>query len=630
MHRYLYRAVTALMVVMLLLPIAATSAAGPRDETLSAQVTPMPPRPTGLTVSQPLHYSLSPALRDLARVTPLPRKPEPPREIPLMRLPKATKGSSRGRLGALLQNWVGSANMPSVLVSFEGNSNQDNQNVIGGMIQPPDTQGEVGPNHYVQWVNVVYSIYDKSGNRLLGPLAGNTLWASNPAFAACDTSNDGDIITLYDPLADRWLMSQFALPNHPSGPFYQCIAVSQTGDPTGAWYLYEYQIPVNKMNDYPKFGVWPDAYYMTVNQFNAGTMSWGGAGVAAFERSQMLAGNPTARMVYIDVGAVTLDYGGMLPADLDGPPLGHSVPAGTPGLFVEWDDSTWLGDPDDTLRVWEFQVDWANPANSTFGINANYDPNYQIPTLDVDPDMCGYNRNCIPQRGTTRRLDAISDRLMYRLQYRNFGSYQTLASNHTVDVDGSDHAGIHWFILRNDGSGWVMDQEGVYAPDSHHRWMGSFALDHVGNAALGYSISSSTVYPGIRYDGRLATDPAGTLPQGEAVLINGTGSQTGWSSRWGDYSMMSVDPTDDCTFWYSQEYYAVDGSAWQTRIGSFKFPNCVAGATGTLTGQVYDDTTLNGIGGASVQAASSPTQTVGTTTNSSGYYTLTLPAGTYT
>ena len=629
MKRCLFQALVVFTVVALLLPVPTPSAARQDYETPAAQATPGPAGPIGLTVSRPLNYSVSPALRDLARIAP-PPKAGPPREIPLLRLPKALKGRESSKPGARLQNWPGLPKMPSTIANFEGNGNADNQAVIGSVIQPPDTQGEVGPDHYVQWVNLVYSIYDKNGNLLLGPLAGNTLWASNPAFAACDTSNDGDIITLYDPLAERWLMSQFALPNYPNGPFYQCIAISQSPDPTGAWYLYEYQIPVNKMNDYPKFGVWPDAYYMTVNQFNAGTMSWGGAGVAAFERSQMLAGNPAARMVYIDVGAVNLNYGGMLPADLDGPPFGNLPPSGTPGLFVEWDDSGWIGDPTDTLRVWEFRVDWTNPTNSTFGINPNYDPNYMVTTIDVDPDMCGFNRNCIPQPGTSNRLDAISDRLMYRLQYRNFGSYQTLASNHTVDADGTDHAGIHWFILRNSGAGWAMDQEGVYAPDSHHRWMGSFALDHMGNAALGYSISSSSVYPGIRYSGRLATDPPNTLPQGEAVLINGTGSQTSWTNRWGDYSMMSVDPADDCTFWYTQEYYAVNGSLWQTRIGSFRFPNCSVGPTGTLTGQVYDLVTSAGIGNASVQAASSPTQTFSTVSNSSGYYTLTLPVGTYT
>jgi hypothetical protein len=203
-------------------------------------------------------------------------------------------------------------------------------------------------------------------------------------------------------------------------------------------------------------------------------------------------------MVYFDLGAVTLNYFGMLPSDLDGTP----PPAGTPNFFAEWDDSSWLGDPQDTLRIWEFHVDWANPANSTFGLNASYAPNYAIPTSNVDPNMCNYARNCIPQPGGTA-VDAISDRLMYRLQYRNFGTHQALVSNHTVDASGSNRAGVHWFELRNSGAGWVLYRDGVYAPDGEHRWMGR-CPGRCGNMALGYSVSSTSVFPSIRYTGRLA------------------------------------------------------------------------------------------------------------------------------
>ena len=245
--------------------------------------------------------------------------------------------------------------------------------------------------------------------------------------------------------------------------------------------------------------------------------------------------------------------------------------------------------------------------------------------------MCGYARACIPQPGTTAKVDAISDRLMYRLQYRNFGSYQTLVSNHTVDATGTDIAGVYWFELRNNGAGWAMNQQGVYSPDSNNRWMGSAALDHVGNLALGYSVSSSTVYPSVRYAGRLVGDPAGQLSQGEASLVVGSGSQTDTSySRWGDYSMLGVDPSDDCTFWYTQEYVAVTGvTSWTTRIGSFKFPSCSLGATGSLHGTVTDAITTLGIADASIQATLSPTQTFATTTISDGTYGLTLPVGTY-
>ncbi|MDY6877831.1 MAG: carboxypeptidase regulatory-like domain-containing protein, partial [Chloroflexota bacterium] len=377
----------------------------------------------------------------------------------------------------------------------------------------------------------------------------------------------------------------------------------------------------------PKFGIWPDGYYMSVNQFNGGTLTWGGAGVAAFERDRMLNGK-VAQMIYFDVGAVTLDFGGMLPADLDG---FRQPPDGSPNYFAEWDDSTQLGDPNDTLRLWEFHADWANPANSTFGLSGHA-PNSLLTTADVDPNMCNFSRNCIPQPGTSNELDAISDRLMYRLQYRSWDGYETLVANHTVDADSTDHAGIHWIELHRRDDTWSIHQEGVYAPDTDHRWMGSIAMDHMGNIALGYSVASATTFPSIRYTGRLEGDPLGTMSQGEAELIAGNGSQTYFSNRWGDYSMMAVDPVDDCTFWYTQEYYQTNGYLWQTRIGSFKFPNCIAGPEGTLTGIVYEQggTLTDPIAGASVWASLSPTQTFKINAGTDGRYTRLLPAGTYT
>jgi hypothetical protein len=287
------------------------------------------------------------------------------------------------------------------------------------------------------------------------------------------------------------MMSQFALqfPNN----FHQCIAVSATADPTGAWHLYDFQTSTVNMNDYPHFGVWPDGYYMSVNQFNGSTQAWAGAGVAAFERSQMLQGLP-ARMIYINVGGVNSNYGGMLPSDLDGP----APAAGTPNYFMEWDDSTWIsGDTSDNLRIWAFHVDWANTANTTFGTDASYTPNYKLATSNVAV-LCDGVRNCVPQSGTTVKLDALADRLMYRLQYRNFGSYSTLVTTHTVDA-GSARAGIHWFELRNSGSGWAINQESVYAPaDSLHRWLGSIAMDDAGQhgpGLLGFEQQHVPVHP---------------------------------------------------------------------------------------------------------------------------------------
>ncbi len=569
------------------------------------------PARSGPVVSSSTKNDLSPALRDIDPISPQPARPGEIRELPMFPLPKGAGVISNGaqpleRDPVLQVGYPVQANMPAPSQNFEGVNN------VNGVL-PPDTDGDVGPNHYVQMINLSFAIWDKNGNLLYGPANNNTLWTDFGGI--CESHNDGDPIVLYDHLADRWLMSQFAL-NFPND-FHQCIAISQTGDPTGAWYRYDFLISNTKMNDYPKFGVWPDGYYMSVNQFDGNTSAWAGAGAIVFERDQMLAGLP-AQMIYFDLFGVDPNLGGMLPADLDGLP----PPAGAPNYFVQVDDNAW-GYPQDQLEIWEFQVDWATPANSTFTKWGD------LATASFDSSMCGGARSCIPQPDTGQGLDAIADRLMFRLQYRNFGSHQTMVVNHTVDVDGTDHAGIRWYELHNSSGGWNIYQQGTYAgdsPDPEQRWMGSIAIDGSGNIALGYSVSSASVYPSVRYVGRLADDPLGTLPQGETTLIAGGGSQTHPAARWGDYSMMSVDPVDDCTFWYTQEYYQTTSSAgWQTRIGAFKFPSCTSGPSGTLQGTVTDATTTNPIVGAQVAA-----DVYSTFTNDSGFYSMTVPTGTYT
>ena len=437
--------------------------------------------------------------------------------------------------------------------------NFDGVNNVNGVL-PPDTNGDVGPNHYMQWVNLSFAIYSKTGALLYGPANGNTLFSG--FGGPCQSTNNGDPIVLYDHLADRWLASQFALPSYPSGPYYECIAISQTPDPTGAWYRYQFQISATKMNDYPHLGVWPDGYYMSVNHFHHGS-SWAGAGAVAFERDKMLAGLP-AQMVYFDLYGVDPNLGGMLPTDLDGP----VPPVGAPNYFSQMDDNSWGYSPDQ-VQIWQFHVDWTTPANSTFTLMT------ALPTAAFDSNMCGYNRNCVPQLGTTARLDALSDRVLHRQQYRNWGTYQTMLLNHTVDANGADRAGVRWYELRNSGGGWSIYQQGTYSPDATHRWMASIAMDGNGNIGLGYSASSSTINPAIRYTGRLPGDPLGTMTQGDNTIINGTGSQTHSAARWGDYSNLSIDPVDDCTFWYTTEYLQTTGSApWRTRIASFQLPNC--------------------------------------------------------
>jgi hypothetical protein len=518
--------------------------------------------------------------------------------------------------------------MPAPTANFEGISNNDN----AVKVYPPDTQGDIGydpatgKKYYVQWVNLSFQIWDVTDPAapvsVYGPAAGNTLWTGSGSV--CESHNDGDPLTRFDSISRRWVMSQFTYTPNPPYDFHQCVAVSAGADPTGAWYLYDFPISTTVINDYSKIGIWPDGYYMSFNQFDGATFDYKGVGAVAFERAAMLAGVP-ARMIYIDVGATNPDFFGMLPSDLDGAP----PTAGTPNYFAEWDDSTALGDTWDTLRIWEFHVDWTTPANSTFGVGSTHLPNRLIPTANVDPELCNLANNiCIPQPGTGQKLDAISDRLMYRLQYRNFGDHQTLVGNHTVDASGVDRAGIHWFELRNTGSGFAMYQQGVYAPGSDNRWMGSAAMDVSGDIALGYSVSSSsTTYPSIRYTGRLETDPLGSLPQGEVSLIEGNGSQTGTYGRWGDYSMMAVDPADGCTFWYTQEHIQTTGATtWQTRIGSFRFPGCTPLPPGVLSGTVTTGGSTP-VAGATVRATG--VNNYSTVTDGTGHYSFNPESGTY-
>jgi subtilase family serine protease len=500
-------------------------------------------------------HDQSPALRDLVPMLP---RAERDTHAPL----PIRQAAKRPHLpDPAIQTTLAATAVPAPFLNFEGVGNVD-------AVLPPDTNGDVGPNHYVQWVNKTFALYSKTGSLLYGPAAGNTIWSG--FGGPCETQNDGDPIVLYDHLADRWLFSQFALPNNFLGllfaPFYQCIAVSQTADPTGAYYRYQYEF--SKLNDYPKFGVWADGYYMAVNLYAPITLQFAGQGVAAFDRAAMLGGQP-ASMVYFDLASVDPNLGGMLPSDLDGPP----PPAGSPNFFAQIDDDAG-GYAPDQIQIWRFHADWSSPAQSSFT------GPFALPVASFDGNLCDSARACIPQPGTTARLDAMSDRLMYRLQYRNFGSHETLVVNHTVDVDGTDHAGVRWYEIRNPGGTPVLHQQGTFAPDANHRWMASAAMDAGGSIALAYNVSSSLVSPSIRYAARLASDPPGVLAQGEADLIVGSGSQTHSSSRWGDYSMLAVDPVDGCTFWATTMYYGATSLAgWQTRVGAFRLPGC--GGSGT-------------------------------------------------
>jgi len=547
-------------------------------------------------VSTDLRHDTSIALMDMTPL-PAPAGGTPERYSPQRSRFTDPAGINNITDPAIIQTDFGLQSIPAPLNNFNGVMSRDN-------VHPPDTNGDIGPNHYMQWVNLSLQIWDKDGNSVYGPVAGNTIWSG--FGGPCETTNNGDPIVLYDELAGRWFISQFSV----NSPYYQCIAVSQTDDPTGAWHRYQFLYSSSIMNDYPKFGVWPDGYYMSANQFYGDY----GVGVVVYERTRMLQGL-SARQVYFNLNDTTSWAWALLPSDYDGTP----PPAGEPNYFLSWDD----GGTSDAIHIWEFHVDWVNTANSTFGLNGQ--PNRTIATANLDPSMCYGDRDCIPQLGSTTGLDAIAGQAMYRAQYRNFGTYATLVSNVTVDA-GGDRAGVYWFELRDTGSGFNMHQQGVFAPeDGNSRWMGSAAMDVGGDIALVYSVSSANMHPAIRYAGRLATDPLGEMTQGEAELFQGPASSTSTYYRWGDYSMISLDPLDGCTFWMTSEYYATTGvRTWGTRIGSFRFPSCAPAAAGTLEGLVTDVDT-----GAPIADASVAVGPYVLLTGPDGSYSTLISEGTY-
>jgi Dockerin type I domain len=518
-------------------------------------------------VSYSVANGISPAMRDLPIVLPSvpteriaegPRPLHPPQPPPKLPVYDPVQQTSPGLL-----------TMPSPNITFEGIAQSE---ACGGCI-PPDTNGAVGPNHYVQSVNEHFAVYSKTGTLLAGPAAINSLFSSLPTGNQCRIRNNGDPVVLYDRLADRWLITQFTS----AAPYEECVAISTGPDPAGTYYVYDFHLSNTVFHDYPKLGVWPDAYYMTTNQFPPNQELSQGYGAWAFERAKMLVGQP-ARQVFFDLGTVNTMFSGALPSDADSPP-----PAGSPNYFVEVDDEV-IVPPTDAMRIWKFHVDWTNPASSTFG-NAGQ-PDTVITVPDFTPPECVYGYGvCVQQLESPYSLDVLGDRIMFRLAYRNFGDHEAFVVNHSVVADA--RVGIRWYEVRNLSTTPTIYQTGTFAPiDTLHRWMGSMAMDRNGDIAVGYSTSSAASFPSIAYAGRLVGDPLGQLSQGEAQMFAGLGSENVADyippeGRWGDYSDLTVDPTDDCTFWYTTEYFPAGASTnidapWQTRIGSFKFPTCVA------------------------------------------------------
>jgi Carboxypeptidase regulatory-like domain len=509
---------------------------------------------------------------------------------------------------------------------------------------PPDTTGDVGRNHYVQWVNTTLVVFDKNGNKLYGPVKGNTLFQS--LGGTCASHNDGDPLVQYDPMADRWVLTQFAVGATDGSFSHQCVAVSMSGDPLGSYYLYDFRTSTpddpGLFVDYPHIGVWPDGYYLATHQFK----SDGGFAQAlyVFDREKMLAGLP-ATYVYYDFGPSApggaFVYGGALPADLDSltPP-----PAGSPAFMVQHGSPDTDGSPGYVIHLWKVKVTWgASPSIQVTGPT-------DIPVAPFNGQLCTPflgigialgQRPCIPQPapagmkadGTPYApidywLDGIGDRLMYRVGYRNFGTHESLVLNHTVNATGHQ-AAVRWYELRNPGTAPTLAQQGTYAgptPDLNQRWMASIAQDNSGNIALGYSKSSPTLLPEIDVAGRRANDPAGLLGS-EILMKASSGVQVLTGNRWGDYSTMSVDAHDGCTFWFTSEYIPNEGQFnWKTRIGTFRYSSCAAPAQGTVTGTVTDCVT----GAPMSRALVSLSNGFSGATDAQGRFSILTPPGTYT
>ena len=485
-----------------------------------------------------------------------------------------------------LQNFAAPM-LGSPTANFDALSNQDNFNIFGGRVNPPDPIIAVGPNHIVEMVNLVVAVYDKAGNTLVPAFDIGALWAG---FAIDDcTDPSGDPVVIYDQFMDRWVLSQFTTRalSSTTEPFFNCIAISATSDPTGAYYRYAFSTD-NFFPDYPKYGNWTDAYVITTREF--GPNLGYGIGVYALEKNKMVNGQ-SARVIGFRLDAFNDDGSdgpiplnlvgdGLLPAYIDGkqkPKAGDAIP-----IIGTQDDGGGYGATFDALNIWNLTVKWNANAFATLDLAT------QLPVASFDSIFpCpGGGRRCLPQPGavTSQFLDIQSfrQRPIWRAAYRNFKTYDAMVTTQSVEA-APGVAGMRWYEVRRVNGTYSVFQQGTFAPaDGVHRWMGSVAQDRQGNIGLGYSVvNGSTVFPGIRFTGRLAGDPLGQMTLGEGTIIDGTGFQRTTNNRWGDYTSLNLDPVDDCTMWYVNEYYTLAGqissaAGWNTRIASFKMPGCVA------------------------------------------------------
>ncbi len=490
------------------------------------------------------------------------------------------------------------AQLPTPLRTFDG----IDSNLSGCGCLPPDSDGDVGSNHYVQTSNSSLAIYDKNGNLLAGGITYNSFFSALGTGTGCgNNQNHGDGVVFYDHIADRWVITDFAFPAGTAagaGPNYQCIGVSKTSDPvSGGWYLYAIQVDPSintAFGDYPKFGVWPDAYYMSVNMFTNGNTSanspFQGVRVFAFDRASMVSGGPANTIAFTIPGANLGDQYSLVPATYrTGPP-----PAGQAEWFMDVNSSTTAGTVETQVFVRRFHVDFVTPANSTFGVNATHDPDGIITVAGFKDAFNASTLSLCPNgtSTTTQWLDTLGDKLMYPMAYQNINGKEYIYAAQTIllasDATLTGPTAIRWYQFDVTGNTIpampTQQQDFNNGNDGLFRWMPSINVDGSGNMAIGYSASSTTLNPGIRYAGRLYADNGSTLTQTEAVMMAGTGHQTSTQDRWGDYSTMFVDPTDNCTFYHVNEYYSVTSSAsWRTRVGAFKFPQCTGAPLSTPT-----------------------------------------------
>src|SRR5207248_1616819 len=475
-------------------------------------------------------------------------------------------------------------NMPPPLLTFDGISSAES---FCGCI-PPDTNGDVGPNHYVETTNVAIKIFDKSGNTLLASVPLDTFFGPLGTTPCGTGLNQGDPFSLYDPLADRWVVSDFGFLSFGGSPSYECIGVSQTSDPVaGGWFLYAVLVDPTDANDYPKAAMWNNptpggAYHFTYNMWASLQGPFTGVKVQAFDRGAMLAGqqNPTVVTFKIPLAGLPDATYSLVAAGFR---TGNPPPAGRDEFLLAVRSGFASPATFSDVLGWLFHVDFVTPANSTIGIGTDHSPNAMI-SVNTYTEAWDASLNdpfaLVPQSGTTAKVDTLGDKIMTPVVYQNRNGTESLWADQTTILNfPSGPTAVSWYQFDVTGGTFpaaaAQQQEWTNGSDGLWRFMPSIAVDQNGNTAIGYSTSSSSIFPGIRYAGRLETDPPNNLGQGEAIMFDGVGFQG--ANRWGDYSMTTIDPTDGMTFWHANEYYS---SGWKTRIGKFNF---VGGASPTPT-----------------------------------------------